>query len=418
MEKTTGLLANQLEEKERKIRAIYISTYLPRKCGIASFTKDLTNAVNVLNPTNLAEIMAVTKDGSEDFPWEVKFKIREQEVATYIDAANYINSSSADVVNLQHEFGIFGGYDGEYILELTSRIKKPLITTMHTVLTDPRPNQLRITKKLAQTSDAVIVMVESARERLIKIFGVEEDKIVVIHHGVPDIPYGGEGYYKKELGIGERPVLSAINLLSENKGLEYVIESMPAIVKKFPNLLYLVIGQTHPEVLKHDGEKYRKLLQEKVKQLGLEKNVRFINEYVSLEDLVDYLRATDIYITPYLDPEQTSSGTLAYALGAGKVCISTSYLYAKEVLADRRGILVPFKSSKAISAEILKVLEDKELMTKYKFDAYSFGRLMIWPQVALQNLDLMRLIEQKRVQRALVSAKAGFHKPVKYEPVS
>src|SRR3989344_8475421 len=408
MEKSTGLLANQLEQKERKTRAIYISTYLPRKCGIASFTKDLTNAINVLNPTNLVEIMAVTKDASEDFPWEVKFKIREQEPKTYLDAANYLNSSSADVINLQHEFGIFGGVDGEYILQLTSSITKPLITTLHTVLTNPNPNQLRITRKLASQSEAVIVMVESARQNLINTFGIEEDKIVVVHHGVPDIPYGSEAYFKEELGLGPRPVIAAINLLSANKGLEYVLEAMPEVIKKFPNLLYLIIGQTHPEVLKQEGEKYRDFLQTTVKKLGLEKNVQFINEYVALDDLVDYLRATDIYVTPYLDPQQTSSGTLAYALGAGKVCISTKYLYAKEVLADNRGILIPFRDSQAIAKEILGVLQNHNLMEGYKNAAYNFGRLMIWPQVALQSLDLMRLIEQKRVQRALIASKAGF----------
>ncbi len=395
MENSSGFLSSQLEKKERKLRSIYISTYLPRKCGIASFTKDLTNAINLLNPVHLAEIMAVTKDASEDFPWEVKFKIRESELESYLSAANYINDSSADVVNLQHEFGIFGGKDGQYILELTSRIKKPLITTLHTVLSCPNPNQLRITKLLASQSQAVVVMVESARERLIKIFGVPEDKIVVIHHGVPDIPYGSEEHFKVELGFGNRPVMSAINLLSENKGIEYVLQAMPEVVKKFPDLLYLIIGQTHPEVLKKDGEKYRIFLQDTVKKLHLENNVKFINEYVALDDLVVYLRATDIYTTPYLDPEQTSSGTLAYALGAGKVCISTGYMYAQEVLNGQRGIIVPFKDSASISKEVLRTLEKPEVMEKYKKTAYNFGRLMIWPQVALQNLDLMRLIMQK-----------------------
>lgn len=391
----SGLLARGLEAKERKIRTIYIATYLPRKCGIASFTKDLTNAVNLLNPMHLAEIMAVTKEGSEDFPWEVKFKIREGELASYLAAANYINDSSADVVNLQHEFGIFGGADGEYILGLTAAIKKPLITTLHTVLSDPSPNQLRVIRKLADQSEALVVMVESARERLIKFFGVPEDKIVVIHHGVPDIPYGSEEHYKEELGLGNRPVMAAINLLSKNKGIEYVLQAMPEVVKKFPELLYLVIGQTHPEVLKREGEKYRIFLQDLVVELHLEKNVKFINEYLALDDLVVYLRATDIYTTPYLDPEQTSSGTLAYALGAGKVCISTAYLYAQEVLNGHRGIIVPFKDSQTISQELLRILGKPEVMDEYKKTAYNFGRLMIWPQVALKNLDLMRLVMQK-----------------------
>lgn len=413
MQKITPTLENQLDFQERKIRSIYISTYLPRKCGIASFTKDLTNAMNLLNPLSYAEILAVTKDGEEDFPWEVKVKIREQDLKSYLDAADYINQSSADFVNLQHEFGIFGGNDGGYILELTSRINKPLITTLHTVLSEPSDNQLRIIKKLASQSQAIIVMVETARERLINVFGIPEEKIVVIHHGVPDIPYGSEDYFKKELGIGERPVISAINLLSENKGIEYVIQALPAIVKKFPKLLFLIIGQTHPEVLKTDGEKYRDYLQSLVKKLNLKKNVKFINEYIPLEDLITYLRATDIYVTPYLDPQQTSSGTLAYALGAGKVCLSTGYLYAQEVLADGRGIIVPFKDSGAIAQEIEEVLANPRQMEIIKRNAYTFGRLMIWPQVALQNLDLMRLIQKRSLLAQ--DLKTGSTRSVKYE---
>lgn len=414
MLKRTTSLENQLDFQERKIRSIYISTYLPRKCGIASFTKDLTNAVNLLNPLSFAEIMAVTKYFNGDaFPWEVKVKIKEQDKRSYIDAANYINNSSADVVNLQHEFGIFGGGDGEYILELTSRINKPLITTMHTVLSDPGQNQVRIIKKLAAQSQAVIVMVETARERLVKIFSVPEEKIVVIHHGVPDIPYGSEEYFKKELGFGDRPVIAAINLLSENKGIEYVIQALPLLVKKFPKLLFLIIGETHPEVLKVDGEKYREYLQSQVAKLNLKKNVKFINQYIPLEDLITYLRATDIYVTPYLDPQQTSSGTLAYALGAGKVCLSTGYLYAQEVLADERGIIVPFKNSKVIAQKIENVLDNPKLLETYKRNAYNFGRLMIWPQVAMQNLDLMRLIQKKSSRGQ--ELKTGSTRASKYE---
>lgn len=402
MKKTKSLLESKLDLFERKVRAIYISTYLPRKCGIASFTKDLTNASNLLNPTNLAEIMAVTKDGSEDFPWEVKFRLRESDLQSYLDGAKYINNSSADIVVMQHEFGIFGGDDGEYILELTSHIKKPLITTMHTVLTNPNSNHRRIIKKLSEQSEAIVVMVETARERLVNIFNVDPAKIVVIHHGVPDISYGGEEHFKKQLGIGERPVISGVNLLSENKGLEYAIEALPKIVKKYPDLLYLIIGQTHPDIIKREGEKYREYLQSLVKKYGLEKNVKFINEYVSLDDLISYLRATDIYITPYLDPQQTSSGNLAYALGAGKVCISTDYMYAREVLNGSRGMIVPFRDSDAISEAVLKVLDEPKLMEAYKKAAYDFGRLMIWPQVALQYLDLMKLVLEKQVAETTV----------------
>lgn len=390
------LLTYALESKERRVRAIYISTYIPRKCGIASYTKDLTNALNVLNPLSLGEIMAVTKDGYEGFPWEVKIKVKEQTLQTYIDAANYINESSADVVNLQHEFGIFGGADGEHILELTSRIKKPLVTTLHTVLNNPRPNQLRITKILAKQSEAVVVMVEAAQERLINIFGIDPRKIVVIPHGVPDIPYGGGLHFKEELGLGVRPIISAINLLSDNKGLEYVLRALPVVVAKHPDLLYLIIGQTHPDVIKNEGEVYRHKLEKIVKDLKLTNNVKFINQYVTIDDLIMYLRATDIYITPYLDPQQTSSGTLAYALGAGKVCISTPYLYAREILNSHRGLLVPFKDSEEIGENLNKLLSNPILMEKYQKSAYNFGRLMIWPQVALQYLDLFHLIQEKR----------------------
>lgn len=391
--KTNEFLASELEALERRVRAIYISTYIPRKCGIATFTKDLTNAVNLLNPSNFAEIMAVTNvNDVEEFPWEVKMKIDQDNIKTYHHAASYINQSSAAIVNIQHEFGIYGGPDGEYILELTSRLKKPLVTTFHTVLSNPGTNQRRITNALADQSEAVVVMVESARERLITEFDVDPGKIVVVPHGVPDIPYGGEAHFKEILGFGNRPVMAAINLLSENKGVEYVLEALPALVKKYPDILYLVIGQTHPDVIRHEAETYRHSLEALVVKNHLEKNVQFINKYLSLDDLVTYLRATDIYITPYLDPQQTSSGTLAYALGAGKVCVSTPYLYAKEVLKRGQGVLVPFKNSATLGASIDDILADPKLMERYKQKAYQFGRMMIWPVVALQYLDLFSLV--------------------------
>lgn len=384
-------LSQKIEKAERKVRAIYLSTYIPRKCGIATYTKDLTNAINVLNPYNLAEIMAVNDNGY-DYPWEVKFRIDQTKKEDYIAAADYINKSSAEIVCIQHEYGIFGGEDGELVVDFMKRLNKPIVTTFHTVLEKPSENQKRILQEIYSESEAVVVMISMMVDRLTNIYGVSEEKVVVIPHGVPDIPYGPTDEFKRKIGMDGKFLVSVNNLLADNKGFEYLIEAAAKAKKEIPNLQVLIIGETHPTVKKNEGEKYRDSLTSLVKKLGLEQTVKFINRYVGLDELVEHLRATDVYVTPYLEPQAAASGALSYAVGAGKACVSTPYIYANEVLEGDRGVLVPFRNSEEISKALVKLYSDKKFRTSIETNAYQFGRTMIWPAVALQYLDLFKAI--------------------------
>jgi glycosyltransferase involved in cell wall biosynthesis len=393
--KVSTQFAQTLEKQHKAIRAIYLSSYIPRKCGIATFTKDLTNAVNAINPFALAEILAVADPAASngyDYPWEVKYRMQQEDLASYLSAADYVNSSSAELLCLQHEFGLFGGKDGEYVLEFLKKIEKKVVTTLHTVPEKPSKNQLKVIKEIFKSSNVVVVMIEPVVNRLVKVYGVDRKKIAIIHHGVPDLPFGGTEHFKRLTRLSGKVVMSAINLISENKGLEYAIGAVEEIAKKVPNFLLLIIGETHPTVKKKQGESYRRLLKRQVKDLGVEDHVRFINRYLPLEELIDYLRASDLYVTPYLDPQQIASGTLSYAVGAGKVSISTPYLYAQEVLNGNRGILVPFRDSAAIAQASLKVLNDQNYRRSLEREAYQYGRLMTWPAVSLAYLDVFRLV--------------------------
>ncbi len=391
MERVKAKLSAKIEKVERRVRAIYLSTYIPRKCGIATYTKDLTNAINVLNPYSLAEIMAVS-DNDYDFPWEVKFRIAQGKEEDYRLAAEYINRSSAELLCLQHEYGIFGGKNGEFVVDLLRRVDKPIVTTLHTVLDNPSEEQKKILKEVCQLSNAVVVMIETMVERLVNIYQVPVEKIAVIPHGVPDIPYGPTTEFKKQLRLEKRFVVSVNNLLAENKGFEFLIEAVAQVKKEIPSITTLIIGETHPTVKKKQGEKYRERLTRLVGSLKLKREVKFINRYVDLEELLVYLRATDVYVTPYLDPQQAASGALSYAVGAGKASISTPYIYAFEVLDGDRGVLVPFRDSVAIAAALKKVYRETKFRSSIETKAYQFGRTMIWPAVALQYLDLFKLV--------------------------
>ncbi len=397
--KTSTNITKTLERQHPTARVIYVSSYIPRKCGIATFTKDLTNAVNVINPYGLAEILAVTDPAGGngyEYPWEVKYRIHQEDEKEFIAAADYINSSSAEIVCLQHEFGLFGGRDGAYIIEFLKRVNKKVVTTLHTVPEKPTEGQKKIVQQIFKYSDAVVVMIEPVLDRLVKVYKVPERKVAVIHHGVPDIPFGGTEHFKSITGLSGKKVMTAINLIASNKGFEYAIRALPEVVQKFPNFVFLIIGETHPTVKKKEGEKYRESLEKLVKELKLSKHVQFINSYVTLEELVNYLRATDIYITPYLDPQQIASGTLSYAVGAGKVCISTPYLYAKEVINGNRGILVPFQSSNEITEAIMQVLSDNNYKQALEQESYRYGRFMTWSAVALDYFDLFNFVLRRR----------------------
>jgi glycosyltransferase involved in cell wall biosynthesis len=375
--------------KPRKaIKVIYISTYIPQKCGIATFTKDITTAINLLNPHALAEIMPVIKDNEDpDFPWEVKHKIYRSDLNSYKEAAIYINNSSCDLILVEHEFGIFGGNCGDYLVTLLKAVTKPKILTCHTIIDHPENEWGQSFKKLINYVDAYTVMAQDSVKKLVDLYGVEKNKIIVIPHGTPDLTYNSTEFYKKKKKLSGRIVLGNINLLSERIGAEYTLEAVAQIAKKFPQVLYLIIGQTHPNVLRDEGEKYRNSLKLKIKKLKIQKNVKFINHYLTTDELIQWLKAIDFYITPYLDPQQSSSGALAYAVGAGKLCIATKYLYAQELLAKGRGILVPFRDSTAIAKAVINLWPKHHQREQIQKKAYQYGRFMTWPSVALQHLD-------------------------------
>ncbi len=381
-------------KKRKPIKIICVSTYIPQKCGIATFTKDVTSAINLINPKALAEIMVITKKEEEIvFPWEVKYRIEFDNKASYLEAADYINHSSCDVVLVEHEFGIFGGKCGEYVLDFLKAVEKPKVMTCHTLIEDPNNEWGKLFTQLVKYVDGLTVMTKFSARRLVGLYNFDQRNIAVIPHGTPDIAYNSTSIYKKKLE--GRLVLGNINLLSEQKGIDYSIEAVAKIAKKYPEVLYLVIGQTHPNILKNEGEKYRNKLKKKIKKLGIEKNIKFINKYLSVEKLVEWLKAIDIYITPYLDGQQSSSGALAYAVGSGKICISTEYLYAKEVLANERGIFVPFRDSNSIAKAVINIWGDEKRKKTMQEKAYKFGRFMTWPSVALQHLDFFTEIIKK-----------------------
>ena len=406
----------KLEKQQKEVKAIYISSYIPRECGLATYTKDLTTAINVLNPQYLAKIIAIDNPGPEyDYPWEVEFRIAQEDLGSYKKAAEFINQSSAEVVNIQHEFGLFGGkimtypnYPnylmplGDYILELMRRVKKPIITTFHTVLPHPPKPHLEIVRRIAALSRVTTVMINSAVSRLISDYKIPRRKIVMIPHGVPDFPRGCSKPFKKKLKIDEeQPVISTFGLINPGKGLEYAILAMPQILAKNPKTLLLIIGETHPEIKKQTGESYRNKLKKLAQKLKVASSVKFIDQYLELEDLILYLKATDIYVTPYLNPEQIASGTLAYAVGAGKACISTPYLFAKEVLGSGRGILVPFRDYQKIGQKINYLLVHQNIRKEIEKKAHAYCKMMTWHNVALKHLNLFWLVAHDEKLRKL-----------------
>jgi glycosyltransferase involved in cell wall biosynthesis len=364
-------------------RVAFIGNYLPRQCGIATFTTDLSDAFNAQFPEVQSMVLAMN-DTVEGYSYcdKVRYEIRESNLFDYERAANFLNQHSVDAISLQHEFGIFGGQSGRYILTLLRNVNAPVVTTFHTVLEKPTPEQYETLREVARLSNRVVVMSEHSRRDLQSIYGVPEHKIDFIPHGIHDVPFVDPGFHKDKFGAEGRFVVMTFGLLSRNKGLEYVIEALPEVVKRYPELTYLILGATHPHVVATEGESYRESLQARVRELGLEDHVLFYDQFVDLTDLKEFIGAGDIYITPYLDPEQVVSGTLAYTVGAGKAVISTPYRYAKELLAYERGTLVPFRDSKAIAEQILYMLDNEAERDAMRKRAYMYGRNMIWPAVA------------------------------------
>ncbi len=375
----------------RPVKAAFVSTYPPRQCGIATFCSDLLNSMrdlygsgNVNEPDqNNFEVIALNRVGeSYNYGREVSFHIRDQHHHDYQRAADFINLTPVDAVSIQHEYGIFGGEDGNYISYLLNGLKKPAVTTLHTVLEEPTPAQKQTMMRICEQSATVVVMANAAVDILKRVYKVPGEKIQLIPHGAPDVPFLDSSYYKDQFQAEGRKVLLTFGLLSPSKGLEYAIEAMEEVVKAHPDALYIILGATHPEVKRLYGEEYRHKLEKMVRDKGLEKNVTFYNQYVSIERLVQFLVATDIYITPYLNREQITSGTLAYALACGKAIVSTPYIYAEELLSEGRGSLVPFKDSRALADELIKLLSDEDLRNRMRKNSYQYGRQMIWKEVA------------------------------------
>ncbi len=376
----------------RSLQVSFVSTYPPQKCGIATFCSDLLNNMKMMNgsgekssETGEFEVVAMNKAGNIfNYEREVAFNIREKHRADYHHAADYINHSQVDVVSVQHEFGIFGGEDGNYINYLLAGLKKPAVTTLHTILEKPSKGQKKTLISICEQSVFVVVMTQKAINILQEVYNVPEEKILFIPHGTPDIPFLDSSYYKDQFQAEERKILLTFGLLSPSKGLEYAIEAMEQVVEKHPEALYIILGTTHPEVKRLYGEEYRHTLEKMVRQKELSQNVTFYDQYVTLERLVQFLVATDIYITPYLNRDQITSGTLAYALACGKAIISTPYIYAEELLANGSGSLVPFRDSKALSEQINLLLSDETKRNRMRKMSYQNGRQMIWKEVSRQ----------------------------------
>ena len=368
----------------------FVSDYLPRRCGIATFTHDLCEAV-ALQATDKHDVFAVAiNDVPEGYPYpqRVRFEIRQAVQADYRLASEFLNINQVSVVCLQHEYGIFGGTCGAHILALLRRLRRPLVITLHTILKEPSDQQRVVLQEICRLSQRLVVMSNMACDMLHDVYGVAREKAVVIPHGIPDVPFIDPAYHKDQFNADGRKVLLTFGLLSPGKGLEYLIEALPPVVKKHPDLLYIMRGATHPHVMRVSGEEYRSGLARRVHELNLTDNVTFVNRFVELSELCEFLGATDIYITPYLNEAQITSGTLAYALGAGKAIISTPYWYATEMLADGRGRLVPFHDAKAITREILYLLDHEPERDAMRKKAYGFCRKMLWQRVAQDYLDL------------------------------
>ncbi len=366
----------------------YVSTFPPRKCGIATFTNDLINHISQLNKLRDQKVISI--DGRRLFkPVHdgVQHKIGRDFIEDYVVMAEFLNQSAVDVVNVQHEFGIFGGEFGEHIVAFMNKLKKPIATTLHTVLPNFEPKAKEVFNKIVDLSSAVIVLNKTTGE-LVKSYGVNPRKIKLIPHGCPDVALVPSSKAKPSLGLQDRVVMSSFGLLSRGKGIEYAIEALPAIIKQEPRIVYYVLGVTHPEVKKTDGEAYRNMLLQKAKSLGLNGHVKFLNRFLSKPELINYLQATDVYVTPYLSPDQVSSGTLSYALGAGKAIVSTPYLHAKEALGEGRGVFCRFHDSDSIAEKVTEIIGNPTLRKSLEHKAYLYSRKFTWPSVAKKYLAL------------------------------
>lgn len=388
-------------------RIAFVGDHLPRKCGIATFTADILAAVATACPQSQCFCVAVNDiKGGYAYPDVVRFEIEEQDLPSYLRAADFLNISNVDIVCLQHEFGIFGGPAGGHIVAFLRELRMPVVTTLHTVLREPGAEQRRVMQELIALSTRLVVMADRGRQMLEEVYQAPPGKIDVIQHGIPDVGFVDPTYFKDQFGVEGRIVLLTFGLLSPNKGIEHVLNALPGIVAEFPNLVYIVLGATHPNELREHGEKYRLSLELLAKKNKVEKNVVFYNQFVDLGNLKEFIGAADLYITPYLNEAQITSGTLAYTFGAGKAVISTPYWHAAELLGEDRGVLVPFADAGAIEREVIGLLRDDTRRHAMRKNAYKLGRDMVWSNAAQQYMgafELSRLQGASQARKSLAT---------------
>ncbi|MGE3746108.1 MAG: glycosyltransferase [Sphingomonadaceae bacterium] len=394
IDSTNQALETSSSSKPKISRIALVGNFLPRRCGLATFTTDSFNALRDRFPETDVDVYAMTDRGqSYDYP-DFVTGIAQDDVAAYLDAARRIEQSGAALVWVQHEFGIFGGDAGSHVLRLLDRVTVPVIVTLHTILENPSPAQRHVIDALLRRAAKVIVMAEAGREILIRRYGARASQIAIVKHGIPDRPFAEPEVMKEKLGLAGHDVILTFGLLSPDKGIETVIAALPAIVAAARRpVLYVVLGATHPHLLAHEGEAYRDRLKAQAVELGVQDNIRWIDAFVELDELTDYLTAADIYATPYLNPAQITSGTLSYSIGLGKPVVSTPYIHARELLAADHGRLVDFRDSVGFAREISDLLEDRETRNILRQRAYALGRTMIWPRYAeavMQEMEAIR----------------------------
>jgi glycosyltransferase involved in cell wall biosynthesis len=388
------------------LRVSFVSTFPPRQCGIGTYTKALTRVMDDFFLKRKTKIAAISDNGYR-YPDKVFFTINQEYREEYARAADFLNQNACEVVSIQHEYGIYGGEFGEYLVELMSTLKKPCVTTLHSVVPVHTAKRKQITQQIIDLSNAIVVMTGGSKATLEKIFRVDPGKIRVIHHGVPNVRPDEREKAKLKLGLDGRFVALTFGLLNPGKGIEYAIDALPHVVCEIPHFLYIIAGRTHPVILKRDGERYRETLEQKVRDLGLTKHVKFINKYLDYKtELVEYLKATDVYIAPQTDPHQSASGTIAYAIGAGVAVISTPTAYAQEVLANGRGYLVDFLDSVGIAKKLLVLARSPQLLDKKRMKTYLYGRRMIWPVVGLEHLKVFEGLAYGQPRQSRIPVRA------------
>jgi glycosyltransferase involved in cell wall biosynthesis len=389
-----------------KMKIAVIGNYLPRQCGIATFTTDLCDSIaGRLHKSGERLKVVAMDDISKGYPYpdRVGFQVRANVQSDYIHAAEFLNVHEFDVAILQHEFGIFGGEDGCHIFQLIKNLRMPVIATLHTILKDPSAGQRAVIQELAKCTDSLIVMAHKARMLLNDSYGIEDSKIIFIPHGIPDVPFAGSGsdLFRAQLGLTGRKIILTFGLLSPGKGIEVMLNAMPAIIERHPDVFYIVLGETHPHIIKDKGDSYRQRLYQQISRLGIDDHVLFHNRFVDLETLTQYMTTTDIYVSPYLNEEQIVSGTLSYAVGMGAAVVSTPYWHAQELLAEGRGCLVPFNDPVVLAEKINHLLEHEEERNEIRKKGYQFSRSAVWKAVAGKYLNLGREVIERTVDQPI-----------------